>query len=162
MAAVTLEQVRADASPDLYPRHLLPGCESALVLFAAAFHGLQDAVWMAEAGLRTTCVDVDAKKLDEMSTFYPEDWDFVTGDVFEYVSRTNDRWDIVSVDCPSNLFAQCAAFAPVWCLLARKAVVLGCSRDSFATPPGWRVTEHRYRSSFKGGTYWAVIEPVRA
>lgn len=159
MGGVTLEQVRADARAELYPRHVLTGCSDALVLFAAAFHGLQDAVWMAEAGLKTTCVDVDSQKLTEMSTFYPEGWEFVTGDVFEYVSRTNDRWDVVSIDCPSNLFAQCAGFTPVWCLLARKAVILGCDRRPIAVPPGWRVTEHRYRSSFAGGTYWAVLQP---
>ena len=157
---MTLEQVRAGGSPALYPRHVLPGCDTALVLFAAAFYGQQDAVWIAEAGLTATCVDLDHNKLEEMRDAYPDDWEFVAGDVFEYVSRTNDRWDVVSIDCPSNLFAHCAAFVPVWCILARKAVVLGTGREPFTAPPGWQVTERLYRSSFKGGTYWAVLEPV--
>lgn len=156
---VTLEAVRASASPDLYPRHLLPGCESALVLFAAAWHGKQDAVWMAEAGLAATCVDVDAAKLDEMAGAYPDGWEYVVSDVFEYVLRTERKWDVVSIDCPTNLFERCAELLPLWCRVARKAVVLGCGAGTMVVvPEGWSTGARLHRSNFNGGVCWAVLE----
>jgi hypothetical protein len=159
VAVVTLEQVRADAVAELYPRHLLPGCRDALVLFAAAFHGQQDAVWFAEAGLNATCVDTDAERLAEMADVYPAGWDFVEADAFEFATMATRQWDVVSVDCPTNLFGRCAEMLPVWCLIARRAVVLGCASKP-VTPDGWRVSEMLYRSSFAGGVKWAVVVPV--
>ena len=35
---MTLEQVRKRAAAQTFPRHVLEGCETGLVLFAAAFH----------------------------------------------------------------------------------------------------------------------------
>lgn len=158
---VTLQAVRASASPDLYPRHLLPGCESALVLFAAAWHGKQDAVWMAEAGLATTCVDTDQEKLLEMALVYPDDWQFVEADVFEYVLRTERQWDVVSIDCPTNLFDRCAELLPLWCRVARKAVVLGCGIDTvIVVPEGWLTGARMHRSNFNGGVCWAVLQKL--
>lgn len=156
---VTLDTIRHGAAPDIYPRHLLVGCESALVLFAAAFHGQQDAVWMAEAGLRATCVDIDEERLGEMEAAYPSSWEFVPGDVFEFATAAECQWDVVSVDCPTNLFYRCAEFLPVWCLLARHSVILGCNNRYLDVPVGWRETERRHRSNFLlGGVYWAVLE----
>lgn len=157
---MTLEMVRAGAAPGLYPRHVLDGCETALVLFAAAFHGQQDAVWMADAGLKATCVDVDAARLNEMAVAYPDGWEYVVGDAFEYAMLTERRWDVVSVDCPTNLFGRCAEMLPVWCLLAGRAVVLGTGVGTEVDPPGgWRITGTVPRSQFQGGVYWTVIEP---
>ena len=156
---VTLEQIRRGAGERLYPRHALAGCEDALVLFAAAFHGQQDAIWIAEAGMRATCVDLDGEKLNEMVLAYPEGWEYVTGDAFQYALMTERTWDVVSIDCPSNLFERCAELLPMWCLLARKAVVLGCGTDTdLAAPEGWQITDRVHRSRNYGGTYWAVIE----
>jgi hypothetical protein len=157
MGVLTLERVRAGASPALYPRHALVGCADALVLFAAAFHGQQDAVWMAEAGLRTTCVDIDQEKLREMMDAYPADWEFVCEDVFEFVD-TARRWDVISIDCPSNLFDKCARLLPLWCALARKTVVLGSDRRYPRIPEGWRIMERLHRSHNYGGVYWMVFE----
>lgn len=159
MGVVSLDAIREQGAADLYPRHVLAGCKDALVLFAAAFHGKQDAVWIADAGLTATCVDVDQFKLMQMEDAYPDDWEFVCADVFEYAARTDHQWDVVSIDCPSNLFVRCAEILPLWCLLARKAVVLGCEgRTLAAIPDGWRETERLHRSNFAGGVYWAVIE----
>jgi hypothetical protein len=162
MGVLTLEQVRKGAAPALYPRDALVGCESALVLFAAAFHGQQDAVWMAEAGLRTTCVDIDQEKLREMMDAYPDSWAFVNADVFEFTLRTERRWDVVSIDCPSNLFDRCAELLPLWARIARKVVVLGAGKHTKTEPPdGWDQLESVHRSGNYGGTYWRVFTPCR-
>jgi hypothetical protein len=158
---VTLEHVRKGAAPALYPRQALVGCKDALVLFAAAFHGQQDAIWMAEAGLRTTCVDVDQEKLREMRDAYPDSWKFVNGDVFEFALRTEKRWDVVSIDCPSNLFDRCAELLPLWCRIARKVVVLGSGKHTTAVEPeGWELAERVHRSANYGGTYWRVFRSM--
>jgi hypothetical protein len=138
----------------------LVGSETALVLFAAAFHGAQDAIWIADAGLQATCVDTDAGKLGEMVLAYPEGWEYVTGDVFTYASITERTWDVVTLDPPSPLFQQCADSLPLWCELARNAVVLGVGRTTnVVAPAGWEASELRYRSRFLGGVYWVVLTP---
>ena len=160
-APATLDAIRDEAGRDLYPLRVLEGCETALVLFAAGFHGRQDAYWIAEAGIRGTCVDHDADKLGEMAAVYPRGWTFIPADVYEYAEATGEMWDVVSIDCPSNHFERCAALVPLWCNLARKAVVLGANRESASTvrrSPGWAMTELRRRSDFAGGSYWAVLE----
>jgi hypothetical protein len=150
---------------DLAARHLFPtgaleGCETALVLFAAAFHGQQDAIWMVDAGLTGTCVDIDEVKLGEMHGAYPDGWEFVCKDAFLYATFTYRHWDVVSLDPPSNLFAKCAALLPLWCGLASHAVILGTGTDTVVEPPeGWQVTERLRRSNFLGGVYWTVLEP---
>lgn len=160
---VTLDAVRESSRADLYPRHALLGCEDALVLFAAAFHGAQDAVWIADAGLTATCVDIDQFKLMQMEDAYPDEWSFVCADAFEYTTGAaidaKRQWDVVSVDCPSNLFDRCAELVPLWCLLARRAVILGTGIHTDVVPPtGWQITERRSRSNFQGGVYWTVLE----
>lgn len=160
-APATLDAIRDTEGADLYPRHVLVGCETALVLFAAAFHGRQDAYWVAEAGLVGTCVDTDADKLEQMQKVYPSSWTFVCADAYEFVEQTGEMWDVVSIDCPSNQFERVAEAAPLWCDLAREAVVIGASRGTgklIRRLAPWEVTEMRYRSDFAGGTYWAVLE----
>jgi hypothetical protein len=159
---LTLDKIRDPKAARLYPRHVLAGCSDALVLFAAAFGGKQDAVWIADAGMVATCVDNDRQKLQAMRDAYPPNWVFVVADAFEYALRTEYRWDVVSIDCPSNLFDRCAELLPLWCRIARRAVVLGCSDSTEIVPPtGWERTEMLHRSSFQGGVYWAVIERVQ-
>jgi len=130
-------------------------------LFAAAFLGRQDAFWIAEAGLHGTCVDLDGRKLREMRKLYPRDWSFVEAEVFEYVSVTDKFWDVVSVDCPSGAFARCADLLHAWCNLAERLVILGTSPSlKLDVPSGWDLVERRPRSTFAGGTEWAVLEAV--
>lgn len=157
---LTLERVRAQAAPHRYPRHLLVGLKTGLVLFAAAFHGRQDAVWMAEAGLTTTCVDTDEGKLDEMRYAYPPGWEFVVDDVFAFAADCGRKWDVVSLDPFTNQMQECANLLPLWCHLANAAVVLGVHGDTdVVAPNGWRVVEQVPRSSFGGGVFWVVLEP---
>lgn len=157
---VTLERVRANANPDLYPRRVLEGRNSALVLFAAGFHGAQDAIWINDAGMTATCVDVNHKMLGEMVLAYPMTWEYVHGDAFEYAELTERQWDVVTIDCPTSLFDRCSEELPLWCALARRAVVLGTGIGTEVDPPaGWKVTEVVPRSRFQGGVYWTVIEP---
>ena len=112
-----------------FPRHVLDGCETALVLFAAGFHARQDATWVADAGLQATRVDTDAKRLGEMVLAYPEGWEYVHGDVFGYAEMRGAP----GPSCRSTRQRPCSdaapASRPVWCELANQAVLLG-SGDS--------------------------------
>jgi hypothetical protein len=154
--ALTVDDVRAHGDRALYPTEVLEGCESALVLFAAAFLGRQDACWVEEAGLVATCVDSDDRRLQEMLRLYPEDWTFVRDDAFSFVTRTARMWDVVSVDCPSGAFERCAAHVTQWCQVARRAAIIGTAPgERLAQPPGWRVTRRIRRSSI---AYWTVME----
>lgn len=161
----SLDEIRADALPDLYPTRLLHGCETALILFAAGFYGRQDGIFIADAGLTATCVDLDGGLLNGMRVVYPAGWEFVEADVYEFSRRPTTagrRWDIVSIDCPSNEFDRCAGLVHVWCSFATKAVVLGTASDTEVRPPArWRVRAKRRRSDFAGGTYWTILEPRR-
>lgn len=156
---VTLATIPRDAA---FPTERLEGLETGLVLFAAAWLGKQDAVFLADAGLVCTCVDVRAERLNEMRDVYPGGWEFVEADAFAYSSawRTaGRRWDAVTVDCPTNLFGWCAQLLPRWCDLARRLVVLGCSPTTeLAVPDGWRLVERIDRSDYRGGVQWAVFE----
>jgi hypothetical protein len=152
------DKVRDEADQS-YPTHLLPDCETALVLFAAAWHGRQDAVFCADAGLTATCVDLDDLRLDEMARLYPDDWTFVCADACDFAEQTSGQWDIVSLDCFTNDFRRCAELLPLWCDLARKVVVLGTGPGvALSVPDGWRLSGLRHRSDFAGGVYWAVLE----
>ena len=162
MGVLTLDAVRAESAPHRFPQHVLKGCESALVLFAAAFHGRQDAVWMADAGLKATCVDTDRIKLHEMKAAYPARWKFVEADAFLFARDNAElppQWDVVSLDPWSSLFQRVADALPLWCSLARRAVLLGTGVGTdVVVPEGWRVSEVLERSGFKGGVYWTVLE----
>lgn len=156
-----LDGIRDYAIGRTFPRSVLQGWETGLCLFAAGFLGRQDAVWLADAGLRVTCVDTDAAKLAEMEGMYPEDWQFVCEDVFAFVWEADRTWDIVTVDCPSNMFLEAAEFLPQFCELAERAVVLGSDNSATNAPPGWVVTEKRKRSDYvPGGVFWSVLEPA--
>lgn len=148
------------AITDVYPVGVLVGCETALVLFAAAFGGRQDAYWMAEAGLTATCVDIDGDKLREMAENYPAGWEFVNADAYEFVAATDRRWDVVSADPWTNQFAQAAEALPAMCRAASRAVILGVGAGALLSPPaGWEETGRVRRSDYDGGVFWAVLEP---
>lgn len=156
---VTLEEVRAKAEPSVFPRHILDGCETGLVLFAAGFHGAQDAIWLAEAGIQATCLDTDGGKLDAMALAYPARWEFIVGDAFAYAERTQRTWDVVTVDCPTRAFEKCAEYVGWWSQLAHHTVVLGSGPFTTIHPTkGWTITEQIRRSDYKGGTFWTVIQ----
>lgn len=159
MVSVTLEEVRVRAATNPYPVELLERCDSALVLFAGGFLGAQDGIFIADAGLTATCVDIRPSLLHDMAAVYPASWEFVVADAFDYARECDERFDLVSIDCPSGSFAQCAEALPLWCSLARVAVVLGTGRHTaVVAPDGWAVTERSWRSRFSGGVYWTVVE----
>jgi hypothetical protein len=150
----------ADAT-SLYPRHVLRDSRTALCLFSARWHGRQDAYWLAEAGLRTTCVDQDEARLREMKAVYPPDWEFVAGDAFETAQWRDMKWDVVSLDPFTDLFDRCADNLPLWCALANDAVILGCATDQQITAPaGWQEVRRVFRSSYGGGVEWVVLQPT--
>lgn len=170
-APQTLEAIRDERDGRNYPRALLASCESALVFFAAGFHGRQDAFWLADAGLEdVVCVDVDARKLAEMEALYPPSWRFVTANAFDYARElvghgAEESWDVVSVDCPTDRFDDCARDIGLWCQLAKRAVVLGTGFDTHIPLGtgglagwGWQITDVRRRSDYRGGVYWTVLE----
>lgn len=162
MGAVTaesLDEIRARGNRDIFPTEILPGCSTALVLFAAAFLGEQDAAWIEEAGIVGTCVDHDEDRLKEMVRIYPDRWIFVNQDVYRFAGKATWHWDLVTVDCPSNEFDKCERLIELWCGLARISVVLGTApgASSVTAPDGWRVSRTIRRSPIAN---WTVLEAV--
>jgi hypothetical protein len=154
----TLEHVAQQARP--YPTHVLEGCETGLVLFAAAFLGHNDAIHFAEAGLRALCVDVDEGRLREMEQLYPAAWGFHAADAWEFARnvRTRPIVDVVSVDpFTGDAMERAVSSLELWCSLARRAVVVGITLDltrGYATPSGWHASLfHRANN-----VYWLVLE----
>lgn len=160
MAAVApagLDELRAHG--DVYPTEILDGYSTALVLFAAGFYGRQDAIHIADAGLTATCVDTNAENLVRMRWIYPDGWTFLALDAYEFAwgaAQAGQTWDVVSVDCPTGAFQDCAEMIDVWGALADHAVVLGTAPRASVTPPtGFRHVNAVRRSSV---AEWAVFE----
>ncbi len=150
-----------------YPAWVLEGCETALVVFAAEFGGMNDCAWIVDAGLRATCVDINPEKLEAMRENYPDDWEFVCGDAYVYalgshhLATDGGLWDIVSLDPFTNHFQKCADNIEAWCKLARRAVIIGTGTDTITKSPlGWQQTDCVKRTNYQGGVYWTVLEPV--
>lgn len=127
----TLEHVAQEARP--YPTHLLEGCETGLVLFAAAFLGHNDAIHMAEAGMDVMCVDIDRERLLEMEMLYPARWSFSSADAWDYAnlwSRKGWQWDAVSVDTfTGDAMRRSLDSLELWCSLARRLVTVTITDD---------------------------------
>lgn len=146
-----------------YPAWVLAGCETALVVFAAEFGGMNDCAWIVEAGLRATCVDINADKLDAMKASYPDDWEYICADAYEFAGECAGgpyKWDVVSLDPFTNHFDPCAENIEAWCRLARRAVIVGTGTDTvIVTPLGWAQTDCVKRTDYQGGVWWTVLEP---
>ena len=159
MTYPTLEHVAMQARP--YPAHLLEGCETGLCLFAAAFLGHNDAVWFAEAGIKTTCVDIDGERLAEMQALYHDDWEFVVADAFQYADDASHfaygPWDAVSVDTfTGDAMKKSLGNLWDWCEIANKLVTVTITLDAtgdYRTPEGW--TSSLFPRS--GDVYWLVL-----
>jgi hypothetical protein len=148
-----------------FPHDVLVGCETALVLFAAGFHGRQDAYWIKEAGMTATCVDSDPALLEEMKPLYPDDWSFVCDDAYGYAlyadKHLSRQWDVVTLDPWTNEFQRCADNLPAWCRIARHSVVLGTGVHTDVTAPaGWRIEAVRKRTDYDGGVFWHLLGRV--
>lgn len=152
----TLEHVAQQARP--YPAHLLEGCETGLCLFAAAYLGHNDAVHMAEAGMRVTCVDKDANRLYEMENLYPVNWTFRAADAWEFASEEVETYDVVSVDTfTGDAETRSLGSLNLWCSLATKAVTVTITTAKtylVRTPEGWKSSLYPRAAS----VYWLVLE----
>ena len=163
MDSVILESVR-NIADDTYPKERLVGIGSALMCFCAAFMGRQDCIWVADAGITATAVDHELEHVELMQKAYPDDWEFVTADVYDYAAKRYAEgmsYDLVSLDPSSNQFAEAAALCALWCGIADKLVIMGTGEETELDPPfGWREVDRVFRSGKYGGSYWAVLEPV--
>lgn len=152
-----LDAVR-ERSADVYPRTYLPGSKTALIVFAAAFMGAQDGIWIHDAGLTATCIDHDADCLDRMQGLYPPSWEFLCVDAYEWLETAEGAWDVVSVDSPSDHFGRGAGLIGAFCKLARRLVILGIGTDTQVdAPEGWEVVDCIKRSDYVGGVFWSVL-----
>lgn len=135
----TFRDVSAQARP--YPSYLLGDKVTALALFAAGFHGWNDVVHFARAGMRCECVDVDEQKLLEMQAIYPDTFEFTVEDAWRFAEKHVgvDQWDVVSVD-PFLGDAAEAAWDSLylWVGLARHLLTLTVTTDTHLNvPEGW-------------------------
>lgn len=151
---VVAEVVRSHS----YPVHILEGAESGLCLFAAAFLGENDAVHFWDAGIRTTCVDIDHRRLETMSALYPDDWEFFAEDAWTFADRNSvlgRQWDVVSVDTFTGDAEQRSLKSlPLWCALARKALTVTlCPGSMYRVPEGFRAWHFRRSSR----ALWLVL-----
>jgi hypothetical protein len=152
----TLEHVAQEARP--YPTHLLENAKTGLCLFSAAFQGHNDVIHFALENVQTTCVDVDAEKLEAMANLYPEDWKFVCRDAWEFADRhalLGDRWDVVSVDTfRGNATEKSLKTLELWCSIAEQAVVATLEAGQmYQVPRGWKAQHFRRNSE----VLWLVL-----
>lgn len=163
MDLLILDAVRRQADVT-YPRDRLDDIETALMCFCAAFVGRQDCIWLADAGISATAIDTDEYGIEVMKRAYPDSWEFVTGDVYDYAAKRYAEgmsYDLVSLDPSSNQFDQAADLCPLWCGIADKLVIIGTGEKTVISPPfGWKETDRVFRSPRYGGCYWAVLEPT--
>lgn len=154
-----------------FPRDVLVGVESALILFASGRGGATDGRWFAEAGIdNVTLVDWDSETLGPMKARSPENWTSLCVDVrrFENINRSS-KWDHVSADPPSQLAPEIVERIPRWLRDASKSATITVYRHCFAgepsldapelvPPAGWVFTRLIKRGEFRGGIYWLVAE----
>lgn len=152
----TLEHVACEARP--YPTHLLETADTGLCLFSAAFLGHNEAIHFALEGVRTTCVDIDAPRLEALAQLYPSEWDFICDDAWEFAAtqaELGNRWDVVSVDTfRGNATERSLTTLDLWCSLANRAVVATLEEgQTFTTPDGWTADVFRRNSE----VFWLVL-----
>lgn len=180
---LSLDEVRAESDPSTFPLRLLPAATSAACFYAAGFLGRNDVIHIADAGLRdVVLIDTDESKLQDMHRIYPEGWAYLPQDAeaaalyFHSQART---FDLVIVDPWTGGILRSMQFLHTWLTLANQAVIIGTSFEWFADkhmPPtldalnDWVRRSHwngmpalaasqlLWRSSYRGGVYWAVFE----
>jgi hypothetical protein len=161
-AVATFDEIENLYCGSVYPniRLFAPEAETALCLFCAEWLGMQDAYWVAKAGLKGTCVDLQGDKLEQMRAVYPEGWEYVEDDAYAFVEHTDRQWDVVTLDPWTGQFQRCADLIGTWTTLARQCVVLGHGYYRL-TPPeapeGWTLATTIKRSDYKGGVNWLVF-----
>jgi hypothetical protein len=152
----TLEHVATEARP--YPTYLLEGAETGVCLFSAAFLGHNEAIHFALEEIQTTCVDVDQEKLSVMASMYPESWEFVCRDAWEFADAAASvgmTWDVVSVDTfRGNATERSLSDLSPWCAIANKAVIATLADDMpYEVPEDWTETKFQRNSEVD----WLVL-----
>lgn len=102
--------------------------KTGLLVFGAYFKGANDGQHLHNAGLDCTVVDNNQELLDAMKPHYPDSWDFVCADAFEFASTHNAvgrQWDVVSVDPSRPEEPRVLEAVGLWVALARMMVVIG-------------------------------------
>ncbi len=136
---VTYDHLNRNAQP--YPAYLLPEGGTGLALFSAGFHGWNDVIHMARKHMTVTCVDLNADKLWEMASVYPEGWEFHVEDAWNFAHDKvgHQRWDAVTVDPFTGLDAKRALETiDLWLELASQVVTLTVTTDTRpVSPEGW-------------------------
>jgi hypothetical protein len=165
VATRTFDDIENLYCGSVYPNIKLfaPEAETALCIFCAEWLGMQDAYWVAKAGLTGTCVDRQGDKLAQMRELYPDGWEFVEADAYVYAEaavREEMWWDVVTLDPWTGQFQRCADLIDTWTTLARQLVILGHGHyrlEPPKAPEGWTLVETIKRSDFKGGVNWLVF-----
>jgi hypothetical protein len=154
----TLEHIACEARP--YPTYLLEDAETGLCLFSAAFYGHNAEIHFALEDVHTTCVDTDQEKLRVMETLYPEDWNFVCEDAWDFAEKAalrEETWDIVSVDTfRGNATDRSLADLSVWTDIANTAVMATLEDTQvhmYEIPDGWKASHFRRNSE----VLWLVL-----
>lgn len=149
---------------EVFPTYLLEECDSALVLFCAAFGGIQDALFIRDAKLtNVVCVDNDPVALSRMMPSYPKEWLFWEQDAFAYMAKWAllVEYDIVTLDpfTGDTMNRVLDKYLGVACKLATKYVVCGCDNRNVKPPRGWRIKSRMLRS--RNSVYWLILESKR-
>ena len=152
------ELERIGETAQQYPAQYLEGLETGLCLFGAAFSGANDAIHFYEHGLRTNVVDTDFERLSKMRRLYPDDWQFVHVDAWEYAEaarREELAFDAVSVDTfTGDAEIRSLASLELWTSIANELVTVTATPGKpFDVPDGWIVSKH-----WRGpGVYWLCL-----
>jgi O-antigen/teichoic acid export membrane protein len=180
-APASLDEVRKSADPQSFPTDAVAGAHSAACFFAAAFHGRNDALFLADAGVADVlCVDVDAEKLGAMREIYPPAWRFVVGDAYaaaEDLRARSERVDVVVADAWQSDADRALDALPLWCAVARRCVLVTIPKpwlderrlapDAAAVAKwlgerhgtAFRVESLHRRADWSGGVWWLVVRP---
>lgn len=143
-----------------YPTEILEGRRTGLVLFAAAFLGHNDAIHFADAGLETTCVDVDGERLEEMRALYrDESWRWIERDAWDFAreaAEDGELYDVVSADTFTGAaMERSLSDLETWTTIARYAVTVTATRQAtFRLPKHWRMRAVERSPN----AYWLVLE----
>lgn len=138
-----LDRVSMQARP--YPADMLAGCNTGLLLFAAAFCGVNDAIHFARREMVCTCVDTDQDKLGRMAALYPPEWVFYSGDAWEFAqaaAEAGNGWDAVSADTfTGDATDRSLKTLDLWCSVAYKCVTATIAYgQDYTVPDGWRAS----------------------
>ena len=171
----SIDQIGQEAYRVIFPTDLLPGMETALLLFCAGFWGKNDGIFVFEAGVaRVTGIDMDAERIAQMRVLYPiENWHLFVNDVYQWTEATlmhddHRTWDVVILDPALTQMGRCHEAIPDWCSLAARTVIMGTDQDTVDgynlqalsspfVPDGWEITRVTRRNEI---AHWVVLQKV--